>query len=227
MSIITYTEEHAVRTICLSLQTQRNTHVICLLITYTVLYAVRSICLSLHTQMWILLLISIVIISYHSENMQCKKDIYYHYIFQDHAVRTIRCELLLRWTCSKKDISDQCEIHRWNSTAVISSVYHFRSVCSNIRYVYHSYSVYMQWTICQISAWTSEEFYCSKKDMTIFQITVEHAVSDMSIIHTYHCYISDQCENIRCEFYSICESDGNRAECVCPNDCVDVSWLLE
>ncbi|XP_041377630.1 agrin-like isoform X2 [Gigantopelta aegis] len=32
----------------------------------------------------------------------------------------------------------------------------------------------------------------------------------------------NQCENVRCEFYSICESDGSQTECVCPNDCVDV-----
>ncbi|KAK6177684.1 hypothetical protein SNE40_015737 [Patella caerulea] len=30
------------------------------------------------------------------------------------------------------------------------------------------------------------------------------------------------CENVKCEFYAICESDGTQARCVCPTSCIPV-----
>ncbi|ESO90468.1 hypothetical protein LOTGIDRAFT_71215, partial [Lottia gigantea] len=30
------------------------------------------------------------------------------------------------------------------------------------------------------------------------------------------------CENVKCEFYAICESNGNQAKCVCPTSCIPV-----
>lgn len=39
--------------------------------------------------------------------------------------------------------------------------------------------------------------------------------------------IADGCENKKCDHYSICESDGSgAAKCVCPEACVDVSYIL-
>lgn len=36
------------------------------------------------------------------------------------------------------------------------------------------------------------------------------------------CNISDGCENKKCEFYAVCESDGvTEASCVCPKHCED------
>ena len=43
-------------------------------------------------------------------------------------------------------------------------------------------------------------------------------------------FFSDRCENTRCDFYSICETKGGKAVCVCPGGCVQVCtkhmWLV-
>jgi hypothetical protein len=35
----------------------------------------------------------------------------------------------------------------------------------------------------------------------------------------------DGCENKNCEFYSVCESDGEGGKCICPQSCVHVSII--
>lgn len=35
-------------------------------------------------------------------------------------------------------------------------------------------------------------------------------------------FLSDGCENKKCDFYSVCESDGaTEGRCVCPQSCTD------
>ncbi|GFQ94816.1 histone-lysine N-methyltransferase SETMAR [Trichonephila clavata] len=38
---------------------------------------------------------------------------------------------------------------------------------------------------------------------------------------------ADGCENKKCEFYAVCESNGkNEARCICPHSCIKVRTLL-
>ncbi|KAL5014686.1 hypothetical protein ScPMuIL_008956, partial [Solemya velum] len=39
-------------------------------------------------------------------------------------------------------------------------------------------------------------------------------------IRIAHSGLCDGCQDQRCEFYAVCESDGKQASCVCPTDCV-------
>ncbi|XP_036359766.1 agrin isoform X5 [Octopus sinensis] len=43
--------------------------------------------------------------------------------------------------------------------------------------------------------------------------------SDVKVKHKGLC---NGCENQRCEFYAVCQSDGKNAKCVCPSACVEV-----